>query len=122
MGITLSQLIDEVREELIVPSRASTPEAMYPFLFVEEVELEVNVTVSSTVEGAGKVSVQVVELGSGVERANEETHRVKIKMTPLMTRDEVREKLQADRRLWERIERVAIPATTKEGGMVGNDY
>ncbi len=121
MGITLSQLIDQVREELLSPRRARTPEAMYPFLFVDEVELEVNVTASSTLEGAGKVNVQVVELGSSVEKANEQVHRVKIKMTPLMTKDEVREKLKADKRLWQKIESVVIPAATKEGNIVGSE-
>jgi hypothetical protein len=121
MSVTLSQLIDQVREDLLTPRRAKTLEAMYPFLFVEEVELEVNVTASSTLEGSGKVNVQVVELGSGVERASRQVHRVKIKMTPLMTKDEVREKLKGNERVWQRIERVVIPATTKEDGMVGEE-
>jgi hypothetical protein len=121
MGVTLSQLIDQVREELLSPRQARTPEAMYPFLFVDEVELEINVTASSTLEGAGKVNIQVVELGSGVEKASEQIHRVRIKMTPLMTKEEVREKLRANERVWQRIENVVMPATTKDGGMVGSE-
>ena len=121
MPITLNQLIDQVREELLSPRRMDTPEAMYPFLFVEEVELEVNVTVSRTVEGAGKVNIQVAELGGGVEKASEQAQRIRIKMTPLLTKDEIREKLKKDERLWQRIEGVALPATAKEGGMVGEE-
>ncbi len=121
MTVTLNQLIDQVREELLSPRRANTPEAMYPFLFVDEVELEVDVTVSSAVEGSGSVNIQVVELGSGIEKGNERTHRIKIKMTPLLTKNEVRETLAKDSRLWSRIESVAKKATVKEGGMVGEE-
>ena len=121
MTIALNELIDQVREDLLSPRRASTSEAMYPFLFVEEIELEVSITVSSAVEGRGTVNIQVVELGSGIEKGNEEMHRVKIKMTPLLTKDEVRETLKKDSRLWGKIESVALNATTKDGGMVGQE-
>ncbi len=121
MGVSLNQLIDQVREELLAPRRATTPEAMYPFLFIEEIELEVGVTVSSTVEGSGGVNIQVVELSSGLEKAKEQVHRVTIKMTPLLSKEEARTKLKQDSRLWKKIEQVVIPATMKEGGMVGQE-
>lgn len=119
MSITLSQLIDQVRQELLTPRQANTPEAIYPFLFIEEIELEVGVTVSSTVEGAGKVNIKVVEVGGGVEKTNEQAHRVTIKMTPLLSKEEVRTKLKQNPRVWNRIETVIMQATTKEDGMVG---
>jgi len=121
MTITLNQLIDQVREELLSPRRATTPEAMYPFLFIEEIELEVGVTVSSTVEGSGKINIQVVELGRGLGKSDEQTHRVKIKMTPLLTKDEIREMLKQAGRLWERVQPVTLRATTKDDGMVGEE-
>jgi hypothetical protein len=68
MSITLSQLIDQVREELLTPRQAATPEAIYPFLFVDEVELELAVTVSDKVDGLGKVTIHIAEIGSGVEK------------------------------------------------------
>ncbi|OQY34270.1 MAG: hypothetical protein B6243_05700 [Anaerolineaceae bacterium 4572_5.2] len=120
MTITLSQLIDEVREELLTPRRAHTKEAMYPFLFVEEIELEVGVTVSSAVEGSGGIDIQVVELGASVEKTNEQAHRIKIKMTPLLSKEEVRTKLKNDKRTWQKMEDAIIPAVTKEDGMVGD--
>jgi hypothetical protein len=121
MAITLNQLVDQVREELLAPRQVNTPEAMYPFLFVEEVELEVSVTVSSSIEGTGKVNIKVAEIGGGVDKANEQTHHVKVKMTPLMTKDEIRERLKQNQRVWERIEQTAVPALAKEAGMVGTE-
>jgi hypothetical protein len=46
---------------------------------------------------------------------------MKIKMTPLLSKDEMRERLKQDKRLWNKIEDVAASATVKEGGMVGRE-
>ncbi len=78
-------------------------------------------TISSAVEGTGKVNIQIVELGGGVEKGNEQMHRVKIKMTPLLTKDEILAMLKKDTRLWNKIGPVTLQATTKEGGMVGKE-
>ena len=121
MAVTISQLIDVVREQLLTPSTASSSEAMYPFLFVEEVELEVTVTVSETIDGKGKVNIQVVELGGGLETTNDQMHRMRIKMTPLLTKAEIRTRLEYDSLLWEGIEGAALRATTKETGLIGEE-
>lgn len=113
MSITLSQLIDQVREELLAPRDAKTSESMYPFLFVEEIELEIGVTVSCTVEGGGKVNVQVIEVGSRIDRGNEQIHCVKVKMTPLFTKDEVREQLKQNERTWNKARQTGMQGTAK---------
>ncbi len=121
MSITLNQLIDQVREELLIPRQATTPEAVYPFLFVDEVELELAVTVSDKVDGSGKVTIHIAEIGSGAEKGHEQAQRMKIKMTPLLSKDEMRERLKQDKRLWGKIEDVSAPAITKDGGIVGRE-
>lgn len=121
MATTLHELIDQVRDELLMPRQANTPEAMYPFLFVDEVELEVGITVSGKAEGSGKISIHVVEAGGGGERAREDVHRITVKMTPLLTKDEIREHLKQDARLWEKIQYIGRWATTKEAGMAGEE-
>jgi hypothetical protein len=45
MTIKSHELIEQVRDELPIPRRADTPEAMYSFQFVDEVELEVSVPI-----------------------------------------------------------------------------
>jgi hypothetical protein len=121
MSISLNQLIDQVREELLQPRKSTTRDAVYPFLFIEDVELEVSVMVSSTVGGSGGVHIQVVELGGNIQNMNEKTHRIKIKMTPLLTKEEIRENLKQNNRLWENVMSTAMKATSKEDGMVGED-
>jgi hypothetical protein len=121
MDITLGELIDHVREELLSPHQGSTLDAKYPFLFVEEVELEVNVVISKKANGTGKVNIKVVELGGGIEKTDQRAHRIKIKMIPLLTKEEIREKLKQDKQLWGNIEVITMRATTKEGSMVGEE-
>src|SRR5687768_16222995 len=94
MSVSLAEMIDQIREELPSPREARTPEAMYPFLFVEEVEVEVGVQVSSKVDANGKITIQVVEVGSNVGISNQETHLIKVKLTPLFTKEETRKKLE----------------------------
>lgn len=118
MEVTLSDLIDQVREELLTPRHQ---EGATPFLFVDEVELELNVSVSKKVEGSGKVSIKVIEVGGGGGKTDQQTHRITVKMTPLLTKSEVRNKLQQDGKLWAAVESFTTQATTKESGMVGEE-
>jgi hypothetical protein len=46
---------------------------------------------------------------------------MKIKMTPLLSKDEMRERLKQDKRLWNKIEDTTVSAALKEGGMVGQE-
>jgi len=121
MAITLHELVDQVREELLTPPQKNALEAIYPFLFVDEVELEVNVTVSSLAEGSGRLNVYVLEVKAGGEHEREQAHRVRIRMTPLLTKEEVREQLQQDKGLWARIQHGVLRAGTKDLPMVGEE-
>lgn len=113
-AITLHELIDQVKEELLLPTAANTPEALYPFLFVDEVEITAQVTVTAQADGSGKFNVYVVEATVGGETSQEKGHTVRVKLSPLVTKDEIRTRLQLDDRLWQRIQRTAEIATVKE--------
>lgn len=102
--MTLHQLIEEVKRELLTPTRASTREELYPFLFVDEVELEVNVAVTNTLSDSGRLTLYVVEAGLEGEKSQQQGHTVKVKLSPLITKEEMRARLRLDGRLWEGIE------------------
>lgn len=121
MDVMLRELIEQIREDLLAPGQASGTENDSPFLFVEEVNIEVDVMVSKEADGSGKVSIKVVELGGGVGRTDQKTHRIKVKMTPLLTKEEVRKKLRQDGQQWSQIESAVTQAVTKETGMVGRE-
>jgi hypothetical protein len=52
--------------------------------------VQATVTVSSAVKGSGKVGIYVLELGGGGEHADARAHRVKVRMSPLLSKAEVR--------------------------------
>jgi hypothetical protein len=84
-SIGLAEFIQQVKEDLLSVAPGKDTEA--PFLFVESVELELQVTVKRTAKGSGKDSVKISVLGTGGEigaevggdRSRDEVHKVKVK-------------------------------------------
>lgn len=87
-SIGLTELIYQVKRELLSSeSRQNDP---VPLFVVDEIELEVAITVSR--EGQAGINIQVFSLGGGASRADAQTVRVKLK--PLRTREELIADLQ----------------------------
>lgn len=81
--IGLTELIYQVKRELLSPeSRRGDP---VPLFAVEEIELEVTVSVSR--EGEAGINIQVLSLGGGVSR--EEAQTVRVTLKPLRSREEL---------------------------------
>lgn len=101
--LTLQALIDKVKSDLFSPYAGTEKEGkvVYPVFLVDGVELELAVNIQYSVKGGIKVTIpQLVEgsLGAGHEAG--QTHTVRIKLSPVLTRDELRGQMQADERLW----------------------
>ena len=87
-SIGLTELIYQVKRELLSSeSRQNDP---VPLFAVDEIELEVAITVSR--EGQAGINIQVFSLGGGGSREDAQTVRVKLK--PLRTREELIADLQ----------------------------
>jgi hypothetical protein len=86
--IGLTELIYQVKRELL--SSGSRQDDPVPLFAVDEIELEVAVTVSR--EGQAGINIQVLNVGGGASRADAQTVRVKLK--PLRTREELIADLQ----------------------------
>lgn len=87
--IGLSELIEQVKQELLstTPSKDNIP-----ILFVDSVELQLQVTVKR--EGRAGVKVDVVsigggELGAGISR--DDIHQVKVKLSPIFSKEKLLE-------------------------------
>lgn len=81
--IGLTELIYQVKKELLSPeSRWGDP---VPLFAVEEIQLEIAVSVSR--EGEAGINIQVLSLGGGVSRADAQTVRVTLR--PLRSREEL---------------------------------
>lgn len=119
--IELNDLISHVRSELLIPSAAKTASEAVPVLFVEEVELEVSVIITNSQSGDGKINLQVVEIGSGINLQNETMHKIKIRMSPLLSKEKFISDLEKDERLSKKIEDSSRRSLLKEDGILGED-
>lgn len=88
--IGLSELIQQVKKDLLAPvlDRKSDP----PVLFVESVELELHVTAKR--EGNAGVKIDVLSIGGaegGGSLSQEKTHTVKVQLSPLFDKAQLLE-------------------------------
>lgn len=85
-SIGLAELIEKVKQELLTVTPGKDEAA--PILFVDSVELELQVTVKR--EGTGGLKIDVVAFG-GVEAggtlSREDVHTVKVQLSPLFDRE-----------------------------------
>lgn len=87
--IGLSELVEQVKQELLA---TTTDKDNAPILFVDSVELQLQVTVKR--EGQGGVKLDVIsigggELSGGVSR--DEVHQVKVNLSPLFDKAQLME-------------------------------
>jgi hypothetical protein len=121
--ITLQELIDKVRSDLFGPYQDTELEGkqVYPLFLVDQVELEVAVNVTRGGEGGLKVSLipQVldVEGKGGVDRST--GHTMKITLSPILTREEMRELL--GERILQGVREASKVLYKGEEGRLGDD-
>ena len=110
--IELAELIQQVKEDLLSVTPGKDKDA--PFLFVESVELELQVTVKRTGKAGVKGNIKINVLGSGGEvggeiggdRAQDRTHKVKVKLSPLFDKERLV-------KFYEKVHSENLPATVK---------
>ncbi|NEN95360.1 MAG: hypothetical protein F6K50_07400 [Moorea sp. SIO3I7] len=79
--IGLTELIEQVKQELLITSPDQEPDI--PLLSVDSVELELQVTVKK--EAKGGVKIYVLDLGGGGSR--DDVQKVKVKLSPLVSKE-----------------------------------
>jgi hypothetical protein len=78
--IGLAELIEQVKQELLSQRNTSTP-----FFSVDQVELELQVTIQK--EGNAGIKIYVVEAGGKMSR--DDVQRVTVTLTPLLNKQEL---------------------------------
>lgn len=81
--IGLTELIQQVKQELLTPSPDS--ETDIPIFAVDSVELELQVTVKK--EGKAGIKIYVLDIGGGGSR--DDVQKVKVKLSPLLNREQL---------------------------------
>ena len=79
-GIQLSEMIQELRKEIIESTNKGLQESIV--FEVEKVELEIEVAVSKSKEGSGGIKFWVVTIGGKKGSSNTQTHTFKITLNP----------------------------------------
>lgn len=109
--IGLTELIEQVKKELLTNSPGN--ENDIPFLSVDSVELELQVTVKN--EAKGGMKIYVLELGGG--SSQDDVQKVKVTLSPLLNKEQrlaIYKKKYPER--WKE-----LLETSVEGGIKGND-
>ncbi|MGK7903029.1 MAG: trypco2 family protein [Hormoscilla sp.] len=113
-SIGLADLIQQVKQELLMP--APDGETDIPILAVDAVELELQVRVKKAAQGG--IKIYVLEMGAGGSR--DDVQSIKVKLSPLLNKQQllkIYQKRYPER--WPELLEKAIEATTK--GSDGTD-
>lgn len=92
--IGLAELIDKVKQELLSVTPGKDKEA--PILFVDSIELELQVAVKR--EGAAGIKIDVLSFGgaeAGGTLSRDDVHTVKVQLSPLFSKERLMEFYQA---------------------------
>ncbi len=91
-SIGLAELIEQVKAELLASPTDQKKAKTAPFLFVESVELELQVTVKK--EGKAGIKVDVLSVGgaeAGGGIGQDKIQKVKVKLSPLYDKEEIKQ-------------------------------
>lgn len=121
--ITLQELIDRAKDDLFSPYQGiSEGKKIYPVFLVDQVELEVTVDLSYDAEAGLKISIpQVIEGSVTGGQGRVSGHKVKIALSPILTPDQLRDLLEQDKRLMDRIREASLIALRKGAELAGEE-
>ncbi|MCP2731406.1 trypco2 family protein [Limnofasciculus baicalensis] len=96
-SIGLAEFIQQVKQDLLSVVPGKDKDA--PFLFVESVELELQVTVKRSGKAGGKGSIKINVLGTGGEigvegggeLGRDDVHKVNVKLSPIFDKERLLE-------------------------------
>ena len=123
-GITLQDLIEKVKSDLFLPYQGTGQggKLVYPIFLVDEIELEIEVSVTYDAEAGLKITLPSVVEGSvsaGQEKGT--GHRIRLKLSPILSRDEMRELIEQDERLRDSIRTASLLALRKGSRLEGEE-
>ncbi len=121
--IGLAELIEQVKRELL--NNYPSDKKDIPFLSVDSVELELQVTVKK--EGKGGIKINVLQLGGGElsgGASRDDVQKVKVTLSPLLKKEQllgIYKNLYPER--WQEFLKINTEAMTKgNDDNLGNEY
>jgi hypothetical protein len=122
--ITLQDLIEKVKSDLFSPYQGTGQEGkeVYPLFLVDQVELEFDVSLDYDAEAGLKITLPGVVEGSVTGGQGRGTgHKMKLKLSPILSHDEMRELIDQDERLMDSIKTASLMALRKGSRLAGEE-
>lgn len=116
--IGLLDLIYQVKNELLARRPVEEAKGLPALFWIDQIELELSVAVAREQGGAIKLSVLPVSAEVSGSRAEERGHTVKVRLTPLLSREEMRSLLSQDPHFQEALGQLSRASLARE---LGND-
>ena len=122
--ITFQELIDKIKKDLFYPYTGTDKEGkvIYPVFFVDNVELEITIELTYDAESGIKILIPQImegEIKGGQGKAK--SHKMKINLSPILSRAERRELLEEDERLMQGIREASSLALRKGIELAGEE-
>lgn len=113
--ITIQDLVDKVKSELFYLQKGTEREIkkIYPLFFVDQVELEIGFEVTKDAQSGFKIIIpQLIEGSLTGGQENKTANKMKITLSPILSREELRELIK-DERLMNEIKEASLMALRK---------
>jgi len=109
--IDLADLIFQIKSELLARRPAEKAKGLPALFWIDQVELELSVSI--TTQTGGKIKISVIPVDAEVTgiRGKQQGHTVKVRLTPLLPLEEMRSLLLKDpeaRQALEEFSRIAL--------------
>jgi hypothetical protein len=112
--IGLPDLIYQIKNELLARRPVEEAKGLPALFWIDQIELELAVTV--TRERGGTIKLSVIPAGAELSgsRAEERAHTVKVRLTPFLSREEMRSLLSRDPQVQETLEHFSRASLARE--------
>jgi len=111
--IDLADLIFQIKTELLARRPAEKAQGLPALFWIDQVELELSVSITAQTGGKIKISVIPVDAEVSGTREKQQGHTVKVRLTPLLSLDEMRSLLSQDPEFQEAWKKISFDALTR---------
>jgi hypothetical protein len=119
--IGLQEVIYQVKRELLEPNPAAQARDPYPLFAIEKVDLEIALRITRGTDRSVKLTVlEVAEVSLGRSTSQEQSHIVRVTLTPLLSHDELVAEALKDSRIRQNVQHQSQRALIRhDEGLLG---
>ncbi len=122
--ISLQDLIDKIKSDLFSPHNSETKNKhnTFPLFFVDQVEVELNISITDEIGSGIKLSIpQLVEASLDGKGSDNSTHTMKIVLKPILSAEQMRELVSKEENLLDGIKKASMDALRKGTDLAGEE-